>query len=66
MTDKHPKRPRDPAQLAKLMIDIATGEAKENAPKKGSDRYVKGPRVSQKVTKVKTNPPSGSASAKKV
>jgi hypothetical protein len=23
--DKHPKRPRDPAQLAKLMIDIASG-----------------------------------------
>jgi hypothetical protein len=23
---KHPKRPRDPAQLAKLMIDIASGE----------------------------------------
>jgi hypothetical protein len=23
---KHPKRPRDPAQLAKLVIDLATGE----------------------------------------
>jgi hypothetical protein len=23
---KHPKRPRDPNQLAKLMVDIATGE----------------------------------------
>jgi hypothetical protein len=22
---KHPKRPRDPAQLAKLVVDIATG-----------------------------------------
>lgn len=29
MTDKKPKRPRDPNQLAKLMIDIATGEASE-------------------------------------
>jgi hypothetical protein len=28
---KHPKRPRDPAQLAKLIVDIATGE-RENAP----------------------------------
>jgi hypothetical protein len=28
---KHPKRPRDPAQLAKLMVDIATGEV-EDAP----------------------------------
>jgi hypothetical protein len=26
MTDKHPKRPRDPNQLAKSIIDIATGE----------------------------------------
>ncbi len=25
--DKHPKRPRDPSQLAKLMVDIASGEA---------------------------------------
>ena len=23
---KHPKRPRDPAQLAKLIVDTATGE----------------------------------------
>lgn len=26
MTEKKPKRPRDPNQLAKLMVDIATGE----------------------------------------
>lgn len=26
---KHPKRPRDPWQLAKLMIDIASGEASD-------------------------------------
>lgn len=25
---KHPKRPRDPNQLAKLIIDIAVGDAK--------------------------------------
>jgi hypothetical protein len=30
--DKHPKRPRDPAQLAKLMIDIASGEVTEDKP----------------------------------
>jgi len=30
-----PKRPRDPNQLAKLMVDIATGEAgDEISPKK--------------------------------
>lgn len=29
MTDKKPKRPRDPNQLAKLMIDIAAGEEED-------------------------------------
>ena len=29
MTDKKPKRPRDPNQLAKLMVDIASGEEEE-------------------------------------
>lgn len=29
MATKRPKRPRDPAQLAKLIVDLATGEAKE-------------------------------------
>lgn len=32
MTTKHPKRPRDPNQLAKLIVDIATGEAEDQAP----------------------------------
>lgn len=26
---KHPKRPRDPNQLAKAIVDIATGEASD-------------------------------------
>jgi hypothetical protein len=30
--DKHPKRPRDPNQLAKSIIDIATGETEERVP----------------------------------
>lgn len=29
MSTKHPKRPRDPAQLAKLIVDIATGEVQD-------------------------------------
>ncbi len=29
MNIKTPKRPRDPNQLAKLMVDLATGEASE-------------------------------------
>lgn len=32
MTEKKPKRPRDPAQLAKLMVDIATGEVEDREP----------------------------------
>ncbi|TGV98970.1 histone H1, partial [Mesorhizobium sp. M2D.F.Ca.ET.145.01.1.1] len=27
MTEKHPKRPRDPNQLAKSIVSLATGEA---------------------------------------
>lgn len=30
---KHPKRPRDPMQLAKLVIDMATGEVPNDSPK---------------------------------
>jgi len=29
---KKPKRPRDPNQLAKLIVDIATGESSDNVP----------------------------------
>lgn len=29
---KHPKRPRDPNQLAKLIVDLATGAATEKKP----------------------------------
>ena len=35
---KTPKRPRDPNQLAKLMIDIATGETGEQAETPTIDR----------------------------
>lgn len=29
MTEKRPRRPRDPNQLAKRIVDIATGEAQD-------------------------------------
>jgi hypothetical protein len=29
---KHPKRPRDPNQLAKLVVDLATGDRTEERP----------------------------------
>ncbi len=32
---KPPKRPRDPAQLAKLIVDIATGEVEDREPTPG-------------------------------
>lgn len=32
MTDSKKKRPRDPNQLAKLMVDIASGEIEDRAP----------------------------------
>lgn len=37
MTDR-PKRPRDANQLAKLIVDLATGEASEDAPKREGQR----------------------------
>ena len=32
MASKHPKRPRDPNQLGKLVVELSTGEAHEVAP----------------------------------
>jgi hypothetical protein len=32
MPAKHPKRPRDPNQLGKLIVDLATGERTEKKP----------------------------------
>jgi hypothetical protein len=37
MTAKTPKRPRDPNQLAKLMVDIARGEVDEIKPQEKAD-----------------------------
>jgi hypothetical protein len=32
MTEKRLKRPRDPIQLGKLVVDIATGQVEDRAP----------------------------------
>lgn len=34
---KKPTRPRDPNQLAKLIADLATGEAEDKNPDEGKD-----------------------------
>ena len=33
---ERPKRPRDPNQLGKLIVDLSVGEAKSQAPKGGA------------------------------
>jgi len=42
MADKKPKRPRDPNQLAKLMVDIATGEEQDEEMSATQQRASKG------------------------
>jgi hypothetical protein len=37
MPDRSRKRPRDPNQLGKLIVDLATGEAEEPNPDEGKD-----------------------------
>jgi hypothetical protein len=37
MPDRSRKRPRDPNQLAKLIVDIATGEVEDTPPDDGKD-----------------------------
>lgn len=34
-----PKRPRDPSQLAKLIVDIATGESEDTNPDEGKNPH---------------------------
>ncbi len=38
---KTPKRPRDPAQLAKLIVDIVTGEVVDEKPVQPADTVSK-------------------------
>ena len=40
--ERKPKRPRDPAQLAKLIVDIATGEVEKHEPSPKEIRAYKG------------------------
>ncbi|HEY3829066.1 MAG TPA: hypothetical protein VGL57_07710 [Solirubrobacteraceae bacterium] len=40
MPDRSRKRPRDPNQLGKLIVDLATGEAEDANPDEGKDPAV--------------------------
>lgn len=42
MANNHPKRPRDPNQLAKVVIDIATGNRDDTVPEKPNEFAKKG------------------------
>jgi hypothetical protein len=38
MPDRSRKRPRDPNQLGKLIVDLATGEVEESSSNEGKNR----------------------------
>lgn len=49
MTGKAPKRPRDPNQLAKLMVDIATGEECDEEMTAAQEKAAKGGKIGGKA-----------------
>jgi len=55
---KHPKRPRDPNQLAKLIVDMTTGEVANDSPK--------GPESALTVARRKGGRKGGRARARKL
>jgi hypothetical protein len=63
MTDK-PKRPRDANQLAKFIVDVATGEVEDKAPEKAEGQR-KGGLKGGKARAAKLSPEERSAIAKK-
>ena len=65
MTTAHPKRPRDPNQLAKLIVDIATGEAQDEPPPAKAEGQVKGGKIGGKARAEKLTPDQRSEIARK-
>lgn len=49
MSSQTPKRPRDPNQLAKLMIDIATGEERDEEMTAAQEKAAKAGKVGGKA-----------------
>ena len=67
---KPPKRPRDANQLAKMIVDITTGDAEEEVKDDGKDPAAvalgrKGGKVGGKARAEKLTPEERSAIAKK-
>ena len=58
------KRPRDANQLAKMVVDVATGEADDNAPEKAEGQR-KGGLKGGKARAAKLSPEERRAIAKK-
>ena len=64
MTDK-PKRPRDANQLAKFIVDLATGEKEDEAPAEKAEGQRKGGLRGGKARAEALTPEERSAIAKK-
>ena len=70
MPDRSRKRPRDPNQLGKLIVDLATGEATEADPNEGKNPAAvelgrKGGLKGGKARAAKMTPEERSSAAKK-
>lgn len=65
MTTAHPKRPRDPNQLAKFITDIATGDAVDTPPAPKAEGQVKGGKIGGKARAEKLTPEERSEIARK-
>lgn len=60
-----PKRPRDPNQLAKLIVDVATGETEDAPQPAANEAQRKGGRAGGKARAAALTPAQRSAVAKK-
>ena len=60
-----PKRPRDPAQLAKLIVDIATGEVEDSGSAPVNEAQQRGGLAGGKARAVSMSPKRRSEIAKK-
>lgn len=56
-------RPKDPNQLAKLIVDIATGEASDEPAEPDASESAKKPGKGKKTTKKRKGLPGGRHSA---